>query len=61
MQFHYTEQEIYARKIWRRSVEIRNFMFSNITPIAGVTYRETPEFETYEQAIKAQDSSAARL
>ncbi len=43
------------RKIGRRKDEIKDYILSNVTPIEGITYRETTAYETYEEAMAAKD------
>jgi len=52
--FQSTQQGIYLRKIMRRKDEIRGYLNSNVTPITDIEVRATPEFERYEDAVKAK-------
>ena len=54
MSFQQTQEGIYLRKIGRRKEEIRRYLTSNATPITEITYRETKDYERYEDAVKAR-------
>lgn len=54
MLLHSAKQGLLLRKIGKRKDEIRGWMVSNAVPITGIVYRETRDFETYDQAVKAK-------
>ncbi len=51
MRLDVTKQKMLLRKIGRRKDEIRQYMFSNRTPITDVEYRETTDYEGYDGAV----------
>lgn len=50
-----TKEDILLRKIGKRKEEIHGYIASNITPITDVVYRETNDYERYEDAVRATD------
>ena len=61
MGFQDTQQGIYLRKIMRRRDEMMNYMISNPMPITDIVYRGTPDFERYEDSVKAKDYKAIKV
>lgn len=61
MQFHTKTQAMLLRKIGSRKSEIRDYMVSNRMPVTDIVYRETPEFERYEDAVNATDYEPVRV
>lgn len=61
MQLYIQQQDMLLRKIGRRKDEIRNHMISNRLPITDIVYRETPDFERYEDAVRAADYAPIRV
>ncbi|MDH7602851.1 MAG: alpha-mannosidase [Armatimonadota bacterium] len=53
MPFQQTKEQIFLRKIWRRKEEIKNHLFTDHTPVSDILVRETPNFESYQEAVNA--------
>jgi len=53
MPFQQTKEQIFLRKIFRRKEEIKGYVFTNRVPVTEITVRETPLFESYNDATRA--------
>lgn len=61
MPFQQTKEQIFLRKIWRRKEEIKNYLFTDHVPVRDILVRETPLFESYEQAVSAAGYRPIRI
>ncbi|MFQ3549177.1 MAG: alpha-mannosidase [Armatimonadota bacterium] len=61
MPFQSTKDEIYLRRIFRHKEAVQELFVSNVTPITDIVLRETPNFENYEDAVKANDYKPIRV